>query len=157
MENGSEAALKKYNNNPKFIFKGGKNREGGCREEKKNRALVVSGNELNGSGEISAEDGLRRRHLLRKFNIKAWKYSFFKHYFLKNKSQRLNWNQPLRKPDHRRSFMCSEKLEISHPLSYQCWWLHCGFTVKNTGIKRLRGRHRCSAPFLTDLLLIDCQ
>lgn len=35
VENGSEAALKKYNNNPKFIFKGGKNREGGCREEKK--------------------------------------------------------------------------------------------------------------------------
>lgn len=25
--------------------------------------------------------------------------------------------------------MCSQKLEILHPLSYQCWWLHCGFTV----------------------------
>lgn len=59
------------NNNPKFIFKRGQKQGGGVSRGKKNQALVVSGNELNGSGEISAEDGLRRRHLLRKFNIKA--------------------------------------------------------------------------------------
>lgn len=50
--------------------------------------------------------------------------------------------------------------DFLHPVSYQCWWLHCGFTLKNTGSKRLREREGERAASLLSFdwsVLRNCQ
>lgn len=64
---------------------------------------------------------------------------------LKSHSQRLIGIEEILEetPDRRRSSMSAARLETSHPHgSHQCWWLHCGFTVKNTGSPATEGRHQ---------------